>query len=111
MRRTFSREEVTSGVSYGSRKEDERQEVRRLRDLRGRVKAARAVVSNTPGLAETLVSDWRKAARFCARFGVMDEMFWHGLLADAVARERPADALRQSMNALVEVAPQSRTVS
>lgn len=54
---------VASGLLDDSRKEDEREEERRLRGLRGRVKAAKAVVATTPGLAETLAKDWRKAAR------------------------------------------------
>jgi hypothetical protein len=54
---------VASGLHDDSREEDEREEERRLSDPRGRVKAARAVVATTPGLAETLAKDWRKAAR------------------------------------------------
>jgi len=57
-----------------SREEDERQEERRLRDLRGRVKLARATVSRTPGIAETLATDWQRAARFYARFGITEAM-------------------------------------
>ena len=53
---------------------EERVAERRLADLRGRVKAARAVISGAPGLAETLTSDWRRAARFYARFGVTEEL-------------------------------------
>jgi hypothetical protein len=34
------------------------------------LKAARAVVATTPGLAETLARDWQRAARFYARFGI-----------------------------------------
>jgi hypothetical protein len=45
------------------------------RELRLRVKAARAVVANTPGLVETLASDWWKAARFYACFGITEEHF------------------------------------
>jgi hypothetical protein len=43
------------------------------------VKAARAVVATTPGLAETLRRDWRKAARFYARFGITEAMFRRGI--------------------------------
>jgi hypothetical protein len=43
---------------------------RRLYEMRARVKAARALVAKTPGLTEVLQADWRKAARFYARFGV-----------------------------------------
>jgi hypothetical protein len=41
------------------------------------VKAARAAVSTTPGLAEHLSRDWQRAARFYARFGISEEMFRH----------------------------------
>jgi len=52
---------------------------RRLRDLRGRVKAARAALSMTSRLAEILVTDWRKAAAFYARFGITEEHLRHGV--------------------------------
>lgn len=53
----------------------------RLSNLRGRVKAVWAAVATTPGLAETLVSDWRKAARFYGRFGITEGLFRQGVLA------------------------------
>jgi hypothetical protein len=83
----FSEWDVTSGLPDDSREEDERQEVRRLRDLRARVKAARAVVSATPGLAETLQSDWRKAARFYARFGVTEAMLRNGVASTEASED------------------------
>lgn len=46
-----------------------------MRDLRGRVKAARAVVASTPRLAEILANDWRKAATFYARLGIIETRF------------------------------------
>lgn len=52
---------------------------RRLRELRARVKAARAVVPGTPGFAETLARDSRKAARSYARFGITGVLFRHGV--------------------------------
>ena len=67
------------GLPDDSREEDEREEERRLRDLRGRVKAARAVVASTPGLTDLLRSDWRKAARFHGRFGVTEVLLHHGV--------------------------------
>lgn len=76
--RRFTLLEITSGLPDDSREADERQEKRVLRDLRGRVKAARAVVATTPGLAETLTSDWQKAARFYARFGITEAMLRKG---------------------------------
>lgn len=66
----FSRLDVTSGLPDDSRDADERAAARQLRDLRGRVKAARAVIVATSGLAETLASDSRKAELFEARYGV-----------------------------------------
>jgi hypothetical protein len=76
--RQFSLLEITSGLPEDSREADERAAERRLRELRGRVKAARAAIATTPGLAETLARDWRKAARFYARFGITEAMFRHG---------------------------------
>jgi hypothetical protein len=70
----FSLLEITSGLPDDSREADERAAERALRDLRGRVKAARAVVSMTPVLAETLQRDWQRAARFYARFGITEEI-------------------------------------
>ncbi len=77
----FSERDITSGLPDDSREEDEREEARRLRELRARVKAVRVAVSTTPGLAETLAHDWRKAARFYARFGISEVMFRHGVRA------------------------------
>ena len=76
--RRFTLEEITSGLPDDSREEDERAEARHLRDLRGRVKAARAVVGTAPGLAEILAHDWRKAAAFYARFSISEAQFRHG---------------------------------
>jgi hypothetical protein len=76
--RQFTIRETTSGLPDDSREADERAEERRLYDLRGRVKAARAVVSTTPGLADTLQSDWVRAARFYARWGITERLFQHG---------------------------------
>jgi hypothetical protein len=92
---------ITIGLPDDSREADGRAAERRLRELRTRVKAARAaisatpraeevlqrdwvkaaraVVSTTPGLAETLAGDWQKAARFCARFGVTETCFRNGI--------------------------------
>jgi hypothetical protein len=78
----FSERDITSGLPDDSREEDERLEARRLRDLRVRVKAARAVVSATPGLAEILCRDWQKAARFYARLGVTESEVRYGVSAD-----------------------------
>ena len=77
--RRFLLSEITSDLPDDSREADERAAERRLRELRARVKAARAVVAKTPGLAETLARDWRKAARFCAQFGFSESTFRKGV--------------------------------
>ncbi len=66
--RRFSLLEITSGLPDDSWEADEKQEERRLHDLRARRKMAWSVVSTTPGLAETVAADWQPAARFYARF-------------------------------------------
>jgi hypothetical protein len=76
--RRFSLMETTSGLPDDSREADEKQAERRLRELRARVKAARAVVSTSPGLAETLARDWQRAARFYVRFGISETQFRRG---------------------------------
>jgi hypothetical protein len=77
--RRFTTFEITSGLPEDSREENERSEERRIRDLRGRVKAVRAVVATIPGLAEILENDRQKAARFYARFGITEKMFREGV--------------------------------
>ncbi|MGA8092569.1 MAG: hypothetical protein WB984_08795 [Thermoplasmata archaeon] len=77
--RHFSLLEITSGLPDDSREADERAAERRLSDLRGRVKEARAAISGTPGAEETLRRDWAKAAHFYARFGVTQAQFRHGV--------------------------------
>ena len=79
--RQFSLLEITSGLPDDSREADEREEGRRLRELRGRVKAARAAVSAMPGAEATLRGDWVKAAHFYARFGINEAMFRGGVPA------------------------------
>jgi len=79
--RRFSVFEVTSGLPDDSLEADERAVERALREARARVKAARAIVSTTPGLAETLVRDWQKAARFYSRFGITEGQLHHGVSA------------------------------
>jgi hypothetical protein len=79
--RQFSLLEIMSGLPDDSREVDERAAERRPRELRGRVKHARAVVASTPGLAETLQSNWQKAAWFYARFEITEAQFRHGVPA------------------------------
>jgi hypothetical protein len=54
-------------------KADERRAERHLRDLRGRVKAARAAVSTTSDLAEILQRDPSRATLFYARCRITEE--------------------------------------
>ena len=75
--RRFTALEITSGLPDDCREEDERVAERWMRDLRGRVKRARAAVATIRGLAETLAGDWKKAARFYERFGVTETQFRH----------------------------------
>ena len=76
--------EVTSGLPDDSREADERSAERRLRDLRGRVKAARAALSANPGRQEALRDDWRREAAFYARFGITQAQFRDGAASEAV---------------------------
>ena len=88
--RRFTMMEITSGLPDDSREEDEREAGRRLRDLRGRVKRARAVIAGTPGLAKVLAGDWREAARFYALHGVTETQFRKGVLAtESMDSRRP----------------------
>jgi hypothetical protein len=84
--RQFSLLEITSGLPDDSREADERAAERRLRDLRARVKAARAVVTSTSGLAQALARDWRKAARLYARFGITEQVFRQGARSTPLER-------------------------
>jgi hypothetical protein len=104
--RRFTVFEVTSGLPEDSREEDERAEARRLRYLRGRVKAARSVVSHTPGLAGVLTNDWMKAALNLARFGITEAMFRNGVSVGDATGERIADAIWRPMNFFTEVREQ-----
>jgi hypothetical protein len=79
--RQFSLLEITSGLPDDSRESDERAAERRLRDLRGRVKAARAAISATTGAEEVLRRDWARAARFYARFEITEGQFRAGVPA------------------------------
>jgi len=45
------------------------------------------VVATTPGLAEALAGDWRKAARFYARLGINEELMLRGVTAEAAGRD------------------------
>jgi hypothetical protein len=108
--RRFTVREITSGLADDSREVDEKQVERRLRDLRERVKTARAVVSRTPGLKEMLDTDWKKAARFYARFGVTQETFRFGVSAGGAAGDSGTDEVWQPMNSFTETSEQVEVV-
>ncbi len=96
--RRFSLLEITSGLPDDSLEGDEREAERRLRDLRGRVKAARAVIAGTPGLVELLTRDWRRAAWFYARFGVTEELVKHSVPAACAERDDLAEPVRSPVD-------------
>ena len=87
--RRFTVNEITAGLPDDSREEEERLEERRLRDLRGRVKVARAVGSRSPELASILRRDGWMAAQVYARFGISEELFRRG--ASETEYERMSD--------------------
>jgi hypothetical protein len=68
--REFHLLEITSVLPDDPLGVDERAASRQLGELCVHVKTAPAVVATTPGPAETLQRDWRKAARFYAIFGI-----------------------------------------
>ena len=49
---------------------------------RSTIGAATAVVPGTPGLAEALTGDWRRAALFTARYGVSETLSQTGVRPD-----------------------------
>jgi hypothetical protein len=104
--RRFPVYDITSGLADDSREADEKQMERRLRDLRARVKLARAVVSSTSGLHETLAGDWKKAARFYVRFGVTEEAFRYGVSAGGAAGDSGTDGIWPPINSLTEASEQ-----
>ncbi len=100
--RRFSLLDITSGLPDDSREAEEREAERRLRDLRGRVKAARAVMAGTPGLAGALQTDWQRAARLYARFGITEELVRHGVAAGAVEGDDLAERARRPSDWMAE---------
>jgi hypothetical protein len=84
--RRFSALETTAGFPDDSREADELVAARRLRDLRGRVKAARAALASHPEAQEALRGDWKREAAFLARWGITQVQFRHGV-ADSPASE------------------------
>ena len=94
--RRFSLLDITSGLPDDSREADERAAERRLADLRGRVKAARAAITAVPGGKDTFAGDWRKAAVFYARWGVTEAQFRHGVLGSESGAERDLAEVMES---------------
>lgn len=82
--RTFTITEVTSSHPDDTRRPHERAEARRLREVRARVKAARAAVSSAPGLSDAVAGDWQRVARFYVRFRVSEQGFRFRVPADRV---------------------------
>ncbi|MCI4343645.1 MAG: hypothetical protein L3J92_05985 [Thermoplasmata archaeon] len=105
----FSLLEITSGLPDDSREADERAAARTMRELRARVKAARALVATTPGMAETLARDWRKAAGFYARFGITEGQFRDGVARPALNSE--VDRAAVTDTGQIGLMPSERTAS
>jgi hypothetical protein len=82
-RSRFTVWDVTSGLPDDSREADERAAERALRDLRDRVKAARAAISTTPRAEQAMRADWLREGAFYAQFGITKAQ-----LRDGVARLR-----------------------
>lgn len=91
----FSEWDITSDLPNDSWEAEEQAAERRLRELRGCVKAARALVVTTPGLADVLQRDWQKAARFYARFEITEGQFRWGAPSDE-SQNSDADEIHQS---------------
>jgi hypothetical protein len=108
--RRFTVLEITSGLADDSREADEKQVERRLRDLRARVKLARAAVSRTPGLREVLAVDWKRSANFYARFGVTEETLRNGVPAGDAAGDSGTDGIWSPMNSFTEASEQIEVV-
>ncbi|NNN17441.1 MAG: hypothetical protein HKL79_03665 [Thermoplasmata archaeon] len=70
------------------------------------------MIAKTPGLAEILKTDWQRAARFYARFGVTEEMVRRGvpdagadggdLYRSEVSRSLRVICLRRTIAAVAE---------
>ena len=78
-----------------------------MREQRGRVKRARAVVAGTPGLEEILVGDWRKAACFYTRFRITETPCRCGVRSgvfesDGALRTSPAISTRPGTGGFTE---------
>jgi hypothetical protein len=92
IRSRFTVWDTTSSLPDDSREADELAAARRLRELRGRVKAARAALSRARGAEEALRADWRREAAFYARFGITQTQFRHGVAAGVPAGLDPSNS-------------------
>jgi hypothetical protein len=101
----FSDSDITSGLPDDSREGDERADAHPLHDRRARVKAARAVVSTTPGLADTLRGDWQKSAGLFARFGITEATFRKVVLDWGVATRESAKEIPDVARSTGEPSP------
>jgi hypothetical protein len=107
----FSPLGITNGLPGDSREAAERAAERRLRHLRGGVKATRAVPAATPGLAETLTRDGRTAGRFDARFGVTEAQVRDGVPGDSTRNDEGASGLSRPCTHASEAEPGPRPKS
>lgn len=98
-------------VRDDSREAEDREAERRLRELRGRVERARAVIGSNPGLAETLEVDWQKAARFHARFGTTEELVRHGVAGTGAEGEEFAERVGSRADWMTEMRERGETVA
>ncbi len=108
--RQFSLLDITSGLPDDSREADQRAAEQRLRDLRGRVKAARAVVAATPGLSGILAREREKAAQFYARLGITETMFRFGVEAGDIPDRYPSETVWQPKYSVAGVKRHSRAL-
>jgi len=65
------------------------------------VKIARAVVSTSPGLAQTLAANWKKATRFYARFSITEAQFRNGVPPSIVEDKDYANSLLSADSLLI----------
>jgi hypothetical protein len=96
--------------SDDSREADERAVERRLRELRARVKAARAALSGTPDAEELLLKDWMKGAHFYARFGITEGMFRNGVSGTEMLNDDHEDRFRGLRDDLNEPREREATI-
>lgn len=83
--RTFRVLDITSDLPDDSKEAEERGAERQLRDLRGRVKRAREVITGTPGLFDLLAASPEKTVLFCARYGITERMLVHRVEAEGTS--------------------------